>query len=145
MKIFTREPKEAVLLEAEQVLVGLAVGLEQGLLLQRPLPKDLHQLRSQLQKDPLPKSQPQLPKDLLPNQPPKDRLPSQFLLDQHLLPKGQLLRDQPDQHLLPKGQRLGHSPRDPHLNPLRLDPLLSPSVRLQLPKGQLLLRSQWLP
>ena len=75
MKISTREPKEAVLLEAEQVLVGL----EQGLLLQRPLPKDLHQLLSQLQKDPLPKSQPQLPKDLLPNQLPKDRLPSQFL------------------------------------------------------------------
>ena len=74
MKIFTREPKEV-----EQVLVGLAVGLEQGLLLQRPLLKDLHQLQSQLQKDPLPKSQPQLPKDLLPSQLPKDQLPSQFL------------------------------------------------------------------
>lgn len=79
MKIFTREAKEAVLLEAEQVLVGLAVGLEQGLLLQRPLPKDLHQLLSRFQKDPLPNSQPQLPKGLLPNQLPKDLLPNQLL------------------------------------------------------------------
>ena len=67
MKIFTREPREVVLLEMEQVLVGLAVGLGQGLLLQRRLLKGLHQLLSQHQKD------------LLPNQLKKDQLPSQFL------------------------------------------------------------------